>query len=94
MRLRKEGDSDFDLLVEILASRTGVSTPGALAEVSIMGMQLQRKDRDRAVERNVEALRHRDEIHVVKGNAEAPEFKKVGAETSCSSLPGRTAGRF
>lgn len=79
-RTRDYSPDVFDLLVQFLAGRRVIATPGVLTEVSNLAMQLGREDFTRLVERNIEGLRSMREIHVEKDVViEAPEFRKVGA---------------
>lgn len=78
-RLSGYDSSDFDLLVQFLAGRRVLVTPGVLAEVSNMAMQLGREGFQRLVDRNIQGLRQMGESYVTKDIIlEAPELKKVG----------------
>lgn len=89
-RTKKYSINDFDLLVQFLAGRRVIATPGVLAEVSNMAMQLPRSEFSRLVDRNIDALRQLGEIHVGKDMViEAPEFKRVGATDTTLLLAAR-----
>ena len=89
-RTRGYTRNDFDLLVQFLAGRRVIATPGVLAEVSNMAMQLRREEFNRLVERNIDGLRRMGEIHVAKDIViEAPEFRKVGATDTSLLLAAR-----
>lgn len=89
-RTKNYSRNDYDLLVQFLAGRRVIATPGVLAEVSNMAMQLRREEFARLVDRNIDGLRHMGEIHVAKDLIiEAPEFKRVGATDTTLLLAAR-----
>ncbi|MFQ6128143.1 MAG: hypothetical protein ACE5QW_04500 [Thermoplasmata archaeon] len=89
-RTKAYSHDDFDLLVQFLAGRRVIATPGVLAEVSNMAMQLRREDFSRLVERNIDGLRRTREIHIAKDIIiESPEFKKIGATDTSLLLAAR-----
>jgi uncharacterized protein YacL len=80
----------FDLLVQFLAGRRVIATPGVLAEVSNLAMQLPHKEFARLVDRNINGLRQLGEIHVEKDVViEVPEFRRVGATDTALLLAAR-----
>ncbi|TET89279.1 MAG: hypothetical protein E3J35_10330 [Methanomassiliicoccales archaeon] len=78
-RVSKYSRTDFDLLVQFLAGRKVCVTPGVLAEVSNMAMELKRGEFGKVVDHNVEELKQMDEHYVSKDDIlEAEELKRVG----------------
>lgn len=79
-RVDRYSRNDFNLLVQFLVKRRVLVTPGVLAEVSNLAMELGLERFQRLVDHNIEGLKKMGESHVAKNIIlEAPEFKKVGA---------------
>jgi rRNA-processing protein FCF1 len=78
-RVSSYNRTDFDLLIQFLARRKLHVTPGVLAEVSNLAMQLKRDGFERMVEYNISELRRMDEHYVPKDVIlEATELTKIG----------------
>jgi len=65
-RTRKYDVNTYDVLIQFLAARRGVITPGVLAEVSNLAMELKDEGFRRVVEANVSSLRELGEAYVAK----------------------------
>ncbi len=71
--------TDFDLLIQFLARRKLNVTPGVLAEVSNLAMQLKRGGFERMIEYNISELKSMGEHYVPKDTIlEAKELVRVG----------------
>lgn len=78
-RVRAYNRTDFDLLVQFLAGRKVCVTPGVLAEMSNLALELKRGEFGRLVEHNIQELKRMDERYVPKDTIlDMKEFKKVG----------------
>ena len=70
---------DFDILVQFLVRRRVFVTPGVLAEVSNMAMELKGDGFRKLIETNIDTLKRIGECYITKDIIlEAPELKKIG----------------
>ena len=78
-RVKCYSPTDFDLLVQFLVKRRVLVTPGVMAEVTNMAMELKSHGFMGLIESNMESLKRMGECHITKDVIlETAEFKKVG----------------
>jgi rRNA-processing protein FCF1 len=78
-RVKSYNEEDFDILIQFLARKRVFVTPGVMAEVSNMAMELKGDGFTRLVETNIDSLKRLGEFYVAKDVIlEAPDFKKLG----------------
>ena len=78
-RVKCYNKDDFDILVQFLAKKKVIVTPGVLAEVSNLAMELKGDDFRKLVDTNIDSLKRLGECYISKNVIlEAPEFKKMG----------------
>ena len=78
-RVKCYSPTDFDLLVQFLVKRRVLVTPGVLAEVTNLAMELKSLGFKELIESNMESLKRMGECYVTKDVIlETAEFKKVG----------------
>ncbi len=65
-RTRRYDENTYDLLIQFLAARRAIVTPGVLAEVSNLALELKDGGFPKMVEMNISSLRELGEIHVAK----------------------------
>lgn len=78
-RVKSYTGVDFDILVQFLTRKRVLVTPGVLAEVSNMAMELKGDGFQKLIESNIEGLKQMGECYITKEVIlETPEFMKVG----------------
>ncbi|UCE36976.1 MAG: hypothetical protein JSW00_16010 [Thermoplasmata archaeon] len=78
-RVKSYSVADFDILIQFLARKRVFVTPGVLAEVSNMAMELKGDGFQKLVDTNIDALKRLGECYITKDVIlETPEFKKLG----------------
>lgn len=78
-RVSRYDRTDFDLLVQFLTGRRICVTPGVLAEVSNLAMELKHDGFGRLVDHNIQALKRMDERYVPKDTIlNVGEIKRIG----------------
>jgi hypothetical protein len=78
-RVRNYKQVDFDLLVQFLAGRKVCVTPGVLAEMSNLAMELKQSEFGRLVDHNLQELKQMDEHYIPKDTILiTKELKKAG----------------